>query len=371
MAAAFEANFAAGLEIGASVSVWRGGAEIVSLHAGWRNAARTEPWTPDTLVAVWSATKGLAAACAVHAMERRGVLLDTPVRDFWPEFGQSGKESVTCADVLSHSAGLASVDEPCPDLADQVAVAAALARQRPLWEQGHGYGARTFGSLADEFVRRLSGVSLADYWCEEFARPLGLDFWIGLPAAMHGRVAELVAPRPSDGSGEPGFVAAMAQPDSLTRRAFTNPGGLLPISRMNTATMRSASLPSLGGIGSASSLAKFYAMLATGAAWDGKRYFRETHVMSQPAVSGHDLVLQFPTAFSTGFMMNAEGAGRSGELFGPSAASFGHPGAGGSLAFADPVEGIGFAYVMNRMGPGVIPRARAQALVKAVYAIGP
>lgn len=371
--AAFEENFARGVEVGAAVAVWEDEVEALSLCGGWCDAAREKPWREDTLVLVWSATKGLAAACVLHALERRGVPMEARVAEFWPEFGQCGKESITVRQVLSHRAGLGALDAKNLSMLDHEGVVRAIERQTPLWTEGHGYGPRTFGFVADEIVRRLSnGVALGEYFRTQFGEPLGLDVWIGLPAEHHARVAQMLAAR-ATGCPEPAdaFTEALADPGSITRRAFAAPGGVLGASAMNSPAVREASLPSLGGIASASSLAKFYAMLAAGGAWDGARFFdaRSFGHMTQTLSQGYDQVLHVETAFAAGFMrdpVDGDGAKRR-RTFGPSARAFGHPGAGGSLAFADPDAGIGFAYVMNQMEAGVLPKRRALALVEALY----
>ncbi len=371
----FEENFERRREVGAAVSVWQDGREVIGLHAGFRDAALTLPWEVDTLVLIWSATKGLASACVLHALEARGLPLEARVAEYWPEFGQCGKESITTGQVLSHRAGLSALDARDLTLLDHDGVVRAIERQTPLWEAGggHGYGPRTFGVLAEEIVRRLTeGEPLGDYWRRVFAEPLDLDVWIGLPDELHGRVAQMLAARAGcDEHPDEDFAAAMANPESLTRAAFTSPGGLAGASVMNSPIARRASLPSLGGIGSASALAKFYAMLATGGKWNGQRYFSEATIdlMSHTLAQGTDLVLRIDTAFSTGFMrdpMDKDGR-KIRQAFGPSRRAFGHPGAGGSLAFADPDAGIGFAYVMNQMGIGVLPGQRATSLVSALY----
>ena len=373
--AAFEDNFARGVEAGAAAAIWRDGAEELSLFDGWRDAARSLPWRADTMVLIWSATKGLAAACVLHALERRGVPLEARVAEFWPEFGQCGKESITVGQVLSHRAGLGALDAKDLSLLDHEGVTRAIERQVPLWSDGHGYGPRTFGFVADEMVRRLAdGVTLGNYFRAHFAEPLGLDLWIGLPPEYHARVAQMLAPR-STGCPEPedAFAEALTDPGSFTRRAFASPGGVLGASAMNSPAVRGASLPSLGGIGSASALAKFYAMLAAGGAWGGVHYF-SAHAfghMTQTLSQGCDKVLHVETAFAAGFMRDpVDRDGRKTRAtFGPSPRAFGHPGAGGSLAFADPDAGIGFAYVMNQMEAGVLPKRRAMALVEALYGV--
>lgn len=371
--AVFERNFERGVEVGAAVSIWEDGREVVSLHQGWMDAARSRPWEHDTMVLVWSATKGLSSACMLHALEGAGLDLSARVSDFWPEFARNGKAHLTIAEIASHRAGLAALDDKTATLVDHASVVAAVENQAPLWElgAGHGYGPRTYGFIVDEIVRRLSGRSLSEYWRAEFAEPLGLDFWIGVPREHHERIAQMLAARAGCGDAESAFTEAMATPGSLTREAFTSPAGLQGASAMNTPEVRSGSFPSMGGIGSAGSLAKFYAMLSLGGEWEGRRFFSPQAIewMTTRLAQGHDKTLQTETAFSAGFMLdplNGEG-GKKRHTFGPSLKAFGHPGAGGSLAFADPENRVSFAYVMNQMEMGVLPRTRAVSLVQAFY----
>jgi CubicO group peptidase (beta-lactamase class C family) len=371
--AAFERNFNAGREVGASIAVWQDGREALCICRGWRDAGKTLPWTPDTLVLVWSATKGLSSACVLHALEMAGLDLSVRVADFWPQFAQAGKEFLTVGEVVSHRAGLAALDDKTASLFDHEAVVAAIEKQAPLWqsEDGHGYGPRTYGFLADEIVRRLSGRALGEYWRAEFGDPLGLDLWIGLPEEEHARVAQMLAARAGCSDVEEEFTKALADPGSLTRAAFSAPAGPLGATAMNAPAVRSASLPSLGGIGSATALAKFYSVLANGGECEGRRYFTEQSLawMTTPLAQGLDRTLRTETVFSAGFMLDpVDGDGqKKRRIFGPSRTAFGHPGAGGSLAFADPENGLGFAYVMNQMETGVLPKSRAIALVQALY----
>ena len=238
----------AGFRGGAALSVWRRGRPVVSLQGG--EAAPGRPWTATTPCLIWSASKGLAAACVLHALEHRGVPLDAPVAALWPEFAAGGKERTTIAEVLSHRAGLAAIDRIGLSITDHEAVAAALAAQPPLWpaDGTHGYGARTFGFLADEIVRRTVGETLGSYWDRVFRRPLDLDIWFGLPADRIDEAATVVRPRLPP---EPGpFARAFADPASLTRRALSEPGGPLTGSLMNGAEMRAASIPPIPSPGS-------------------------------------------------------------------------------------------------------------------------
>lgn len=369
---AFDQNMRSGAEVGAAVCVWRDGEEV-ALHGGLRGTSEDGEWDEETLVLVWSATKGPAAACVLHALQEKGFDLESPVAEVWPEIIVRGKERVTFAQIMSHRAGLSALTGATPAMSDHETVVKTLAEQEPNWTPGekHGYGARTFGFLLDEIVRRVAGKTLGEYWREKFAEPMGLDFWIGLPEKEHGRVARILSARAGCDDGKSPFLEEMAKPESLTRRAFAAPVAPLGASSMNQPTVRSASWPSLGGIGSARALARFYAMLANGGEWEGRRYFGEKMLkaMETPMVNGFDEVLRMPTSFSAGFMKDPVGEGgvKLRKHFGPSLRAFGHPGAGGSLAFADPENRIGFAYVMNQMELGVLPGARALSLVKAIY----
>ena len=172
---AFQNNFSAGIEVGAGLSIFRNGGEVVLLNGGFCDTARTLPWSRETLVLIWSATKGIASACTLHAMQEAGVNLDTRVADFWPEFGQAGKESLTLAHVLSHRAGLCALEDASANILDRESVVRAIEKQTPLLpvEAGPAYGPRVFGFVLDEIVRRLAGgESLADYWRRVFAEPL-------------------------------------------------------------------------------------------------------------------------------------------------------------------------------------------------------
>ena len=373
-------------ELGASLSVWKGGREMLSLAGGIAQRAKgshpERPWSESTPVLVWSATKGPAAACLLHALERHGVPLSTPVGVFWPEFRQAGKEGVTFAHALAHQAGVPALDRPVSVL-DHEAVADALAAQQPFWVPGeaHGYHPRTYGALLDELVRRVDGAALADYWRTWFAQPLGLDFWIGLPPEAADRVAPIHPPQMDrlGGTGEAGtprrdtdFYRAFSDKASLTARAFQSPRGLESVLAMNKPEVRTASLPAFGGIGTAHALGKFYAMLANDGVIDGIRVFQSVEALIGPQAVrsvGYDRVLLRETAYTAGFMRDPlDGEGRKvRSLFGPSPSAFGQPGAGGSHAFADPENNVAFAYVMNQMEPGVMPNAKSLGAVDALY----
>lgn len=372
---AFQNNFSGGIEVGAGLSIFRNGGDVVSLSGGFCDTGRTLPWSRETLVLIWSATKGVAAACTLHAMQEAGVNLGMRVADFWPEFGQSGKESLTLAHVLSHRAGLCALEDASANILDRASVVQAIEKQTPLLpvEAGPAYGPRVFGFVLDEIVRRLTGgESLAHYWRRVFAEPLGIDLWIGLPEDLNTRVANIIPPRAGPpAAGDELFSRAFTDANSLTRRAFASPPGLTGISAMNSLQVRAASLPSLGGIGSAQALAKFYAMLANGSIWEGLALFKQETLawMSTRLTQGFDPVLQREMSFSAGFMMDPLDANgqKIRSLLGPSPSAFGHAGAGGSLGFADPEQGVGFGYVMNQMESGVLPHERCTSLVRAFF----
>jgi CubicO group peptidase (beta-lactamase class C family) len=390
----FQENFEKFGELGAAVSVWQNGKPIIDLYGGFRDAHREKPWTADTLVLVWSATKGIGSACLLHALQEYKIDLGRRIAEFWPEFAQAGKDKITLAQLLSHQDGLCALDRRV-DVLDYDAVIRALEAQKPLWPPGtaHGYHARTFGFLLDELVRRITGKTLSEYWQENFAEPLQLDFWIGLPQHENARVATIYAaksgtpPEPKNGQSASDFYLDLVTPGTLARKTFTSPYGLHVISKMNDPHIRAHPIVSFGGIGSASALAKFYSMLANGGKLNGQTFFSQETIewMTTTLADGMDRVFQIPTAFSAGFMKDSQGAavssqpnlreGRTGDrpslitrkLFGPSATSFGHPGAGGSHAFADPENKIAFAYLMNQMEQSLLPTEKSLRLVDAIY----
>jgi CubicO group peptidase (beta-lactamase class C family) len=361
-------NFEKFGELGAGMSVWQNGKPILDLYGGFRDAGREKPWTADTIVLVWSATKGIGSACVLHALQQHDIELSQRVAEFWPEFGQAGKDYITLGQLLSHQAGLCALDHRV-DVRDYDGVIRALEVQTPLWPPGtaHGYHARTFGFLLDELVRRITGKTLSQYWQENFARPLGLDFWIGLPESENARVATVYAAKSGHAPEPKQFYHDLVTPGTLARKTFTSPYGLHVISKMNDPHIRAQPIVSFGGIGSASAVAKFYSMLANGGSFDGKCFFSEktTAWMTTTLADEMDRVFQIPTAFSAGFMKGPRSVTR--KMFGPSRTSFGHPGAGGSHTFADPENKVAFAYVMNQMEQSLLPTEKSLRLVDAIY----
>jgi len=364
----FQENFDNRGELGASVSVWQNGKPIVDLYGGFCDATRERPWTADTLVLVWSATKGIGSACVLHALQQQKIELNRHVAEFWPEFSEADKDKITLGQLLSHQAGLCALNQRV-DVLDYDGVIRALETQAPFWPPGtaHGYHARTFGFLLDELIRRITGKTLSKYWEENFASPLELDFWIGLPEQENSRVATVYAAKSGKPPEPAQFYRDLVTPGTLARKTFTSPYGLNVISKMNDPQIRAQPNVSFGGIGSASALAKFYSMLANGGELNEQTFFSQATVerMTTTFSDGIDRVFQIPTAFSAGFMKDSRRAARG--MFGLSATSFGHPGAGGSHAFADPENKIAFAYVMNQMEQSVLPNEKSLGLVDAVY----
>ena len=364
----FLENFEKFGELGAAVSIWQNGKPVVDLHGGSCDARHEKRWEADTLVLVWSATKGIGSACVLHVLQEHKIRIDSTVAEFWPEFAQAGKEKITLAQLLSHQAGLCALDARV-EVLDYSAVIRALEVQKPLWPPGtgHGYHARTFGFLLDELVRRIAGKTLSQYWREVFAQPLNLDLWIGLPEEENARVATVYAAKSGRPPEPKKFYSDLTTPGTLARKTFTSPYGLNSVSGMNTPAIRAQPVVSFGGIGSASALAKFYSMLADGGKLAEQTFFSQETIawMTTTLSDGMDRVFQIPTAFSSGFMKDPRNAVR--RMFGTSPNAFGHPGAGGANAFADPENRIAFAYVMNQMEQSLLPNEKSLRLVDAIY----
>jgi CubicO group peptidase (beta-lactamase class C family) len=364
----FAENFVQSGELGASVCIWRNGEEILHFADGYRDREKTMRWTKETPVLIWSATKGLSSACLVHAASEHGIELDRKVVDLWPEYGQSGKADTTLLHILTHQAGQPALREPTISILDHDAVVGQLARQEPFWKPGetHGYHPRTYGFLVDELVRRIThGTPVGVYFRLVFGDPLDLNLWIGVPESVVNEVAPIYAPRrPLVTESERLFYQALSDQGSLARKAFSTPAGLHSPSQMNDPKVRQHSIPSLGGIGTAGALARFYQTLCSEEIFSSETIRR----IAATQCTGKDQVLRIETAFGIGFMKDPlDGKKKIRRIFGPELNAFGQPGSGGSLGFSDPKNGISFAYVMNQMEPGVFPNAKALRLVDYFY----
>jgi CubicO group peptidase (beta-lactamase class C family) len=368
---AFTGNFRERGELGAAVCVMVGGRAVVDLWGGWADLGGARQWQPDTLVNVFSVGKGLVAVCAARLAGQDKLDPDKAVAAYWPEFGAAGKDAITVRQLLSHQAGLPAVRRRLPpgSMFDWPVMTAALAAQEPWWEPGtgHGYHTNTFGFLAGEVIRRVTGATVGALLREEVAGPLGADVHIGLPASQHARVAEFVWPGPPPAAAEAEAAAAEAaglEPTQLMEHnAYFNPGGLSGFGVVNSGAWRAAEVPSANAHGTARGVARVYAALAAGGSLDGVTIASAAALAAgvTEQVYGPDLILHRPTRFGLGFQLT-----QPERPLGPGQAAFGHFGAGGSLGFCDPDSGVAFGYVMNQMGPRwQSPRTRA--LIDAVY----
>lgn len=358
---AFAANFDRCGEVGAACSLYHRGRPVVDLWGGLADRAAGRAWRRDTLVLVFSATKGVTAICVHRLAERGEIDLDAPIADLWPEFAARGKGGITPRDVLCHRAGLAAVDGELT-LAQVLAwdpVVAAIAAQQPNWEPGaaHGYHARSFGWILGELVRRATGRSLGRWLADEIAKPLGLDVFVGLPERLLPRTARVIPPE-----GGSDRVAEILGSSSLTARVMNGPSDLFRYDEMwNRPDLLAAEMPSSNGVADARSLARLYA--ATIGPVDGVRLLAPATVDAAcvPHAEGPDRVILVASRFGAGFGLPPFLSPACG------ARAFGHAGAGGSLAFADPDAEIGFGYAMNEMRFDPHGDPRAAGLVDAVY----
>ena len=358
----FRRNFREQDELGAACAVYRGGEKVVDLWGGYRDLERSEPWQEDTLVLVYSTTKGLAGM-AVAVAHSRGLLdYDERVSSYWPEFAQGGKENITVRQLLSHQAGLSGLDEPLnlETIADPDALAATIARQKPAWKPGtrHGYHGISLGWYEGELIRRVDAQhrSLGRFFHEEIAQTLGLEFYIGLPSTVPAsRIAQIKAYRLTRmllhmNTMPPGMVLALMNPRSLTSRSLNQikAKGIRGPADLNRPEIWALEMPALGGVGQVRSIAKAYGEFATGGRELG--ITEETlNALIRPAVSPsqgiRDMVLHVDTSFSLGFIKPFPDFS-----FGTSEKAYGTPGFGISFGFADPDAQVGFAYAPNRMG---------------------
>ena len=358
---AFESLFKDRLEHGAAVTVLVDGKPVVDLWGGQRDLAKAQPWQRDTLVNVWSCSKGVAATAVAMLVDRGKLAYEAPVADYWPGFAANGKGAITLDQVLSHQAGLdgLSVDVTFDDLYAWTPYVDALAAMAPLWAPGSRcvYHPVTFGHLVGEVVRRVDGRSLGRFIAEEIMDPLGLSFFVGLPLEHDHRAAEM--------SGDDRiYEAHRAGEKSAYPHSFRNP--TLVAETPNTRAWRAAEIPAANGQADARSLATMYGALARGGEIDGHRLISREGITraARERFRGVDACSLAPTVFAAGFRVDAVG-------FGPhaGAGNFGHTGWGGSVAFADPSRRLGFAFVTNRLlafDDGVDPRR--QRLLDAVYA---
>lgn len=371
----FGRNFAERGELGAACAVYHKGEKVVDLWGGYRDIGRSQPWERDTLVLVYSATKGLAGMAMALAHSRGLLDHDERVAAYWPEFARNGKEGVTVRQLLSHQAGLSALDRPLDlaTIADRDALAAAIARQRPAWEPGtrHGYHGISLGWYEGELIRRVDPLrrTIGQFFRDEIAQPLGLEFYIGVPSGVpDARIAEIEAFHPLQmllhlNTMPPGMVLALMNPRSLTSRSLNHmklrsPGDL------NRPEYRAVEIPAGGGVGLVRSVAKAYGAFATGGrdlGLAGEGLDALTTPATPPSGGVRDKVLHVDTSFSLGYMKPFPSF-----RFGSSDEAFGTPGLGVSLGYADPDAGVGFAYAPNRLGFYMWDDPREKALRDAL-----
>ena len=378
----FEENFTAGREIGAAFAAYQRGEQVVDLWGGVADEATGRPWTEDTMAVLYSSTKGATAVCANRLAQEGRIDVDAPVARYWPEFAQAGKAAMPVSFLLSHQAGLAWPDDELtlPEVLAWEPIVEALARQAPHWEPGtaHGYHAVTYGNLVGEVVRRVAGRSIGTYFHEEIAAPLGLDFFIGLPAEHEDRVATLVGGLGVAGRGSGEGLDEQARktlndligPESMLGKSLSVNGAFdrragIPAPGANVFNARevhAAEVPAANGIADARSLARMYA--ACIGTVDGVRLLTEDQMRDAATqrTSGPNIViLNLDLQFGLGFFVPSSLL----QLGGPN--SFGHAGAGGSLGWADPDAEMAFGYVMNRMDLGLAGDLRSYSLINACY----
>jgi CubicO group peptidase (beta-lactamase class C family) len=355
---AFAANFAENRELGARFALAMRGEIVIDLIGGWADRAMTAPFADDTLTQVFSTTKAMTSLMIARLVGQGLLSYRTRVAEIWPEFGQAGKAALTVEDVLSHQGGLCGLPGPMEqaDWYDWDGVCARLAAMAPLWPPGDasGYHPVTFGYLAGEIFRRVDGRTLGAALREDVATPCGLDLWIGLPDAEHGRVAQVRRPPAMPDLGE---ITEPKRLAFLTR--WATPGGV------DEATARRFEIPSANGFATAPALARLMAILALDGRLDDKVFLAPglAAEAGRERIAGRDLVLPYDISWGAGFMRN-QGLW----IYGPGRQSFGHSGWGGSCAFADPERGISGAYVMNRQSAELIADSRARRLIEAAYA---
>ncbi len=365
---AFEQLLMSEEEKGASLAVVQKGEVVVDLWGGIANEDEQQGWQQDTIANAFSCTKGIATICVLRAVEQGLFSLNDLICDHWPEFRQEGKAHLRISDILSHKTGVSAINEmiQADSLYDWDYMCAAVAEQAPWWPYGdHGYAPLTFGWMIGEVFHRAAGVTLGEYLQKELSIPLSLDCFIGTPESEFHRCAKIERGRAVKGDPmvDNLFKEIMTNPTGVTSKAFANPSSAQR--GTNSKRWREMELPSANGHTNARSLAALYGGLADGGVLNDYQLLKpETlNLCWSETVQGFDPVLNTETRFSNGFMMSQES--RLAKFGGKR--SFGHPGAGGSIGFADPDQQLGFGFIHNLMGPYILVDPRANKLIDAVY----
>ncbi|MDH1264652.1 serine hydrolase [Pseudomonas sp. GD03944] len=361
---AFAALFEDPQERGAALCVQVGGETVLDIWAGTADKDGQQAWHSDTILNLFSCTKTFTAVTALQLVGEGKLELDAPVARYWPEFAAAGKERITLRHLLCHQAGLPALHEllPAEALYDWEAMTTALAAETPWWSlgEGHGYAPITYGWLVGEVLRRVEGRGPGESIVARTARPLGLDFHVGLADDEFHRVAMI-----SRGKGNVGDAAAqrllkvtMSDATALSTRAFTNPPSIM--TSTNKPEWRRMQQPAANGHGNARSLAGFYSGLLDGRLLESELLDE----LTREHCVGEDKTLLTRTRFGLGCMLDQPDVPNATYGMGPRA--FGHPGAGGSIGFADPERDVAFGFVINNLGPFVLMDPRAQKLARVL-----
>jgi len=350
-----------GEDLGASVAVFVNGEAVIDLWGGHIDEEMTKPWQKDTIINVYSTTKTMSFLCALILADRGQLDFDAPVADYWPEFAQNGKQAVKVWHIMNHAAGLSGIDEPlvAEDLYDWEKITSALAAQAPWWEPGTktAYHAITQGYLIGELVRRITGLTIGQFFQKEVANPLNADFFIGVPDEEFSRIADLM---PFGGDAN---LSDGSKSDSIAARTFRNP----PVSALASRTdaWRRAEIPAANGHGNARSVAKIHTILAGKGEAGGIRLLsKETaELVMKERISGEDMALKMPVKFGLGFGINSKDTPLA-----PNKNVCFWGGWGGSLALIDQDAKLSFSFVMNKMHDGLVGDLRSYNLGHAIYA---
>jgi len=341
-------------ELGSAVCIIVDGNKVVDLYTGWKDVDRRSPWTKNTLVNIWSATKGVVAISFAMIVDAEMVSYDDLVAKFWPEFAVNGKEKITIAELLSHQAGLAAFDGPATieQLLSGDTIADRLAAQAPMWPPGSasGYHMMTYGNIVSALFQRIEGRNIKQFIHDELFQKRGLDIHVGLPLNLRGDVADIVLSDSID-------LSFRDNPTDLQSAVFTRP--TVDPMVANEDIWKDANLPSANGYSNALTLAKLYAEVI-----DKAKPLISTETLNQATqmmVEGEDLILKIFARWGCGFALNAGG------VYGPGARSFGHTGWGGSFAMADPDARLAMSYTPNNMGYKLRNDPRANVLIDAAY----
>ncbi|WP_194836118.1 serine hydrolase [Nocardia sp. XZ_19_369] len=354
-------QLAAGEELGAAICVTVDGEPVVDIWGGHRDIERTVPWTEDTLVNVFSISKTMTALSALLLVDRGELDVRQRVAHYWPEFAANGKGDIEIRQLLGHTSGVSGWERPIElaDIYDTEAASARLAAQAPWWTPGtaSGYHALNYGHLVGEVIRRITGRGLGQFFAEELAEPLGADFHIGTAPEHHHRIAPLVPPPMLE------FDMASLDQTSILVKTLTSP--LLDFQEANSAAWRQAEIGAVNGHGNARSVARIQSLVSAGGTVNGRKMLSEKTIdlIFEQQSDGPDLALLLPLRFGLGYGLPQRQTAP--EV--PDGRVCWWAGLGGAIVVNDLDRRITFAYTMNKMAPGLIGSARADAYLRAVF----